>query len=145
MKIVNIDLYNHFDELIELELKLWPDHLYDELYQDTKNLIDNNNFYLRAIINNKLIGFIQLSIRYEYVNGSTTSPVGYIEGIFVEDEFRKQGIGTELVKMSFAFFRKRNLQEIISDVEIDNYLSQKFHEKVGFKETERVIYYRHKL
>ena len=145
MKIVNIDLYNHFDELIELELKLWPDHLYDELYQDTKNLIDNNNFYLGAIINNKLIGFIQLSIRYEYVNGSTTSPVGYIEGIFVEDEFRKQGIGTELVKMSFAFFRKRNLQEIISDVEIDNYLSQKFHEKVGFKETERVIYYRHKL
>ena len=34
------------------------------------------------------IGFAQCTLRNDYVEGSSSSPVGYLEGIYVKDEYR---------------------------------------------------------
>lgn len=39
----------------------------------------------------KNIGFSMLSIRTDYVEGAEKSPTGYLEGIYVEPEYGKEG------------------------------------------------------
>lgn len=128
----------HFNDLVNLELMLWPDNEYNELFNETK---DTKDFYFGAIYNNTLIAFIQLSIRNDYVNGSTTSPVGYVEGLYVIKEYRNKGIARKLIENSYCFLKEKGCNEIASDVETENIVSQKFHEKMGFTETEKVVCY----
>ncbi|MCK9471839.1 MAG: GNAT family N-acetyltransferase [Bacilli bacterium] len=128
----------HFSKLIHQELLLWPCHEYDELYKET---LESKDYFFGAIKNLELLGFIQVSIRNEYVNGSTTSPVGYIEGLYVEEVYRKQGVGRRLVEYIFKFFKDMGIKEVASDALINNKISQMFHERLGFFETERVVYY----
>lgn len=132
----------YFDDLIKQELLLWPDNEFNDLYSETK--VSNDYFY-GAIVDDKLIGFIQIAIRNEYVNGTSTSPVGFIEAIYVLEEYREKGYGRRLVEFAFDFVRNKGCKEIASDALIDNYGSHDFHKRVGFKETERVIFYLKKL
>src|SRR5690554_1195282 len=98
-------------------------------------------FFFGATFNNYLIGFIQISIRTDYVNGSTNSPVGFIEGIFVDENYRKKDIARKLVDRADSYFKNEGIKEIASDVLIDNIDSQNFHKSIGFEEIERVVCY----
>jgi len=144
LKIIHIkENSKYFNSLIHLELLLWPDNNFEDLFEESKK--SNNTFYFGGIIKEKLIGFIQISIRYEYVNGSSTSPLGYIEGIYVLNEYQRCGYGRKLIEFACSFIKEKGYSEIASDVLIDNIESQEFHQKVGFSETERTIYYIRKL
>jgi aminoglycoside 6'-N-acetyltransferase I len=50
--------------------------------------------YLRARLP---AGFVEASLRSDYVNGTETSPVAFLEGIYVAPEHRHQGIAAQLV------------------------------------------------
>lgn len=128
----------YFQRLVELGIKLWPDNSYNDLYDEFKN---SNHIFFGATFNNYLIGFIQISIRTDYVNGSTNSPVGFIEGIFVDENYRKKGIARKLVDRAVSYFKNEGIKEIASDVLIDNIDSQNFHKSIGFEEIERVVCY----
>lgn len=128
----------YFQRLVELGIKLWPDNSYNDLYDEFKN---SNHIFFGATFNNYLIGFIQISIRTDYVNGSTNSPVGFIEGIFVDENYRKKGIARKLVDRAVCYFKNEGIKEIASDVLIDNIDSQNFHKSIGFEEIERVVCY----
>lgn len=132
----------YLHDLINLELLLWPDHDYQELYDDTK---DSNDHYFGYLHEDELIRFIQLSIRHDYVSGAHTSPVGYVEGIYVKEPYRKQGIAKALMDYSCAFLKVQGFQEIASDALIDNVESHKFHLKMGFEEVERITCFIRKL
>jgi aminoglycoside 6'-N-acetyltransferase I len=146
MKIENLGI-NHplFKDLIKLELLLWPDNDYSELFKETQNSISEENVFFGAIKDHQLIGFIQISTRYDYVNGTSTSPVGFVEGIYVLEEYRYLGVAKSLMGQAIQYCKERNYKEIASDVLFDNIESQIFHEKIGFVETERVVYYLKKL
>ena len=45
----------------------------------------------------KLIGFAEVSLRHDHVDGASISPVPYLEGWFVDRAFRKQGLGRKLM------------------------------------------------
>lgn len=139
---INIEIIDrnsvYFQRLVELGIKLWPDNSYNDLYDEFKN---SNHIFFGATFNNYLIGFIQISIRTDYVNGSTTSPVGFIEGIFVDENYRKKGIARKLVDRAVSYFKNEGIKEIASDVLIDNIDSQNFHKSIGFEEIERVVCY----
>ena len=132
----------YFDDLIKQELLLWPDNEFNELYHETKF---SNDYFFGAVINDKLTGFIQIAIRHEYVNGTSFSPVGFIEGIYVLKEYRGRKIGKRLVEFAFNFVKEKGCREIASDALVDNYDSHEFHKAVGFSETERVVYFSKKL
>jgi aminoglycoside 6'-N-acetyltransferase I len=91
--------------------------------------------------NGKAIAFMNLSLRYEYVPEATQSPVGYIEGIYVKDEYRHQGIGKILVEYAEQWALAQGCIELASDALIENTDSHAFHTKVGFREAERTIYF----
>jgi aminoglycoside 6'-N-acetyltransferase I len=81
----------------------------------------------------------RLSLRHEYVAGANQSPVAYIEGIYVEKEYQKQGIGTALIHYAEQWAKEQGCVELASDALIENTASYEFHTKVGFQEVERVV------
>ena len=140
VKIVEVNQEN-FNEWLDLALKLWSDESVEEMQISLTNILysPREAGFLVKDDNGKAIGFMNLSLRYDYVPGATQSPVAYVEGIYVEDEYRKQGIGTKLIQFAQQWAIERGCMELASDALLDNTASYDFHTKVGFQEVERVV------
>lgn len=91
------------------------------------------------------IGFAEATLRRDYVNGCITSPVGFLEGIYVREASRKQGVARALVQTVADWARSHGCSELASDAWIDDRNSHRMHEALGFSETERVVYFRKDL
>jgi len=91
---------------------------------------------------NMAVGLVEASIRYDYVNGTDNSPVGFIEGIYVAEEARGKGLARKLIEEIEQWVVKRGCKELASDASIDNSNSINMHLAVGFEETERVVFLR---
>jgi len=128
------------EEVTNLALKLWPDNNRDSLRSELQDLIESEKdvIYI-SLVDNCCVGFIQVSIRYDYVEGSNSSPVGYIEGIFIEENHRNKGISKELVRQGEEWSKSLGCSEIASDTELNNLASQEFHKRIGFKEAGRIV------
>lgn len=77
--IENISETN-LSKLTEMVIKLWTDCNYEEEFENCLKIIKsaNQNIFI-AKANDEYIGFIQLSLRADYVEGTTSSPVVYTE------------------------------------------------------------------
>ena len=91
-----------------------------------------------------MVGFAEIRLR-EYAEECATSPVGYLEGIYVEPRARKHGVGRALVAAGEAWARSRGCSEMASDRELTNDDSGAFHEALGYEETVRLVAYRKSL
>ncbi|MFR8251624.1 MAG: GNAT family N-acetyltransferase, partial [Anaerovoracaceae bacterium] len=81
----------------------------------------------------------------DYVEGTKTSPVGYLEGIFVRENCRGRGYGAELLAECVKWARANGCREFASDCEIDNLDSLRFHMAMKFSEANRIICFSKKL
>jgi aminoglycoside 6'-N-acetyltransferase I len=88
------------------------------------------------------LGFAEVSIRHEYVNGCTRRPALFLEGIFVREQSRGRGIARALCRVAADWGRANGCSEFASDVMIDDERSLAAHAALGFAETERVVYFR---
>jgi len=91
-----------------------------------------------------LIGFLEVSIR-PFVEDCETDHVGYLEGWYVDPQFRGRGIGRELVRIAENWAREKGCEEMASDAEVGNDLSLMAHQGLGYKETSRLIHLRKEL
>ena len=87
-------------------------------------------------------GFAEAGLRHDYVNGTQSSPVAFLEGIYVSPAFRRTGVARQLVHAVEHWARQLGCSEMASDTGIANITSQKLHEALGFAETQRVVYFR---
>jgi aminoglycoside 6'-N-acetyltransferase I len=87
------------------------------------------------------VGFAEITIR-PFANGCDSRPVPFLEGIWVDTRFRRQGLGALLIKHVEAFVVERGFHEIGSDALIGNHISHAAHRSWGFAETERVVHFR---
>ena len=92
----------------------------------------------------RLAAFIEVGTR-AYAEGCESSPVGYIEAWWVDDDLRRTGIGAALVREGENWARERGCTEMGSDVLLDNAISQDAHRALGYEEVERVVCYRRTL
>lgn len=95
-----------------------------------------------AMADGVAIGFADASIRHDYVNGCDSSPVVFLEGIFVLPSFRQRGVAKQLIAAVQRWGTNKGCREMASDTSPENTISQKVHQALGFEETERVIFYR---
>jgi aminoglycoside 6'-N-acetyltransferase I len=91
-----------------------------------------------------LCGFAEVGERM-YADGCATSPVAYLEGWYVDPDRRRLSIGAQLIAAVEAWARERGYRELASDTTLDNVISQRAHERLGFAETERLVLYRKTL
>ena len=139
MKIVAATDHTKRSAAAGLALKLWPEHTRSEMEADLKEHCQAGGVVFLAQEENSLIGFAQCGLRHDYVEGAYTSPVGYLEGIYVEPAFRRCGVAAELVRACEAGARARGCSEFASDTEAENVRSIHFHLSVGFQEANRVV------
>lgn len=133
-------------EAAQLATQLWPDHTLEEFIQEMTQLIAQPDAtVILAYHENETIGFAQCQLRYDYVEGTSSSPVGYLEGLYVKEAFRKQGFAKTLVNSCENWARKKGCQEFASDCELENKESLAMHLKLGFSEENRIICFKKML
>ena len=120
---------------------LWPTESEDALREELVEMVTSGLVAFGAFDGVRLIGFAEFSER-PYGDGCDTSPVAWLEGIYVRPEARRCGIGRRLVAAGENWARERNLKELGSDAELDNLASRLSHALWGFGETERVVRFR---
>lgn len=91
------------------------------------------------------IGFAQCQLRHDYVEGCETSPVGFLEGVYVDDAYRRGGVARALLSACEDWARAVGCTEFASDCELDNTDSLAWHLKNGFEEMNRTIWFAKKL
>src|SRR5262249_5812195 len=84
-------------------------------------------------------GFAEAAMRTDYVNGCETSPVAFLEAVFVERAHRRKGIARALCGAVEAWARQQGCREFASDADIANRVSHRMHAALGFAETDRVV------
>ncbi len=136
------------DTWLAMRQALWPQSTREEHLLEMEAYCANPDRYavfLAYAESGHAIGFAEAAIRNDYVNGTDSSPVGFLEGLYVSPEFRRQGIARELVAAVEGWVALKGCQELASDAEIENEASQEAHKALGFEETERVVFFRKRL
>ena len=87
----------------------------------------------------RLIGFAEVSLRHDHVDGASICPVPYLEAWFVEAAFRKQSVGRALIEAVEHWAISHGYTELASDAEIENSSSIRLHKQLGFSEIDRNV------
>ncbi len=125
-----------------MSLELFPGYSIDHLERDLLQVIESANqetFFAKS--REGIIGFINVSIRHDYVEGSNSSPVGYIEAIFIKPDYRKHGVARRLVDLGEKWVLQKGCTQMGSDTWASNEHSRKFHLGLGFKEEDTLVHY----
>jgi aminoglycoside 6'-N-acetyltransferase I len=135
------------EDWIALRVALWPDYAAEELREGAAAMIGASTMLvlIARAEDGEAAGFAEASIRRDYVNGCETSPVAFLEGIYVAPAHRKHGVAKALAEAVADWGRALGGTEFASDAYLDNSASHAFHAAIGFEETERVVYFRKPL
>jgi aminoglycoside 6'-N-acetyltransferase I len=140
MSTIKMATKDNLRALTKLGMELWPGHEFSELQEEFLEMIQSDKHNILLYLDcNVPVAFIHLSIRNDYVEGSVSSPTGYLEGIYVRPEFRRRGISSELFAVGKDWLIRNGCIQIGSDMEIDNQDSYPFHMSLGFREAGRLI------
>jgi GNAT superfamily N-acetyltransferase len=121
-------------EWLRMRKDLWPKDPPEQLLSEMDQILHSPGIVLGAETSDrKLVGFAEVSIRNEYVEGSTGNPTGYIEGLEVDESCRQQGIGRQLLLAAEKWCKDQGLAEIGSDTDLKNLKSLRVHQSAGFK------------
>lgn len=130
----------------KLAIQMWEDNTIEGLTEELAEIIANPESAVFLLYDGEhAIGFAQCQLRHDYVEGTDSSPVGYLEGIFVEEAYRNKGCAKELLRQCEAWAKDMGCTEFASDCELTNTGSLAFHLKMGFEEANRVICFTKRL
>lgn len=143
MKIEPLVSAPHPDWL-RMRLALWPESGEVEHLAEMAGFLGEPERYVQFLAvdgSGEAIGFVEASLRSDYVNGTESSPVAFLEGLYVEPAARRQGTARALVQAVVAWAKSRGCTELASDADLENRESQAMHVRLGFVETEQVVYF----
>jgi aminoglycoside 6'-N-acetyltransferase I len=141
-------------EWLRMRQTLWPDEIEYMSFEEMDGILADPLMPVflavradgstSASLSASLGGFLEAGTR-KYAEGGFTSPVGYIEGWYVDTDLRKQGVGGALVRAAEDWARSLGLKEMGSDTWLDNEASIHAHGKLGYQETERLVHFLKRL
>jgi len=109
--------------VLEIELTSFKDPYPAQILLDIYNL---GAGFLVAQQDNIIVGYIIFWIRFE--------TEGHIISIAVDKNFRRQGIGSQLVETTLQIFKKYNVSNIQLEVRVENKSAREFYQDLGFIE-----------
>nr|AHN92753.1 type 1 aminoglycoside N(6')-acetyltransferase [uncultured bacterium DCM003Kan07] len=119
--------------------KLWDED--PDREEEMAEIIESaDSDVLLAFCGEQAVGFAQVGLRHDYVEGKESDgPVGYLEGVYVEEAFRRGGVARRLVQAAEYWARERKCAQFASDCELHNEDSIRFHLGSGFEEAGRIV------
>ena len=134
------------EALAGLAVQMWTDNDPEDMAAEFRRLVtDDEAVCFIKHADGEPIGFAQCQLRHDYVEGTESSPVGYLEGVFVREGYRKKGYAAELLSACEKWAKEKGCTEFASDCELDNADSLMFHLSLGFEEANRIICFRKDL
>ena len=125
----------------ELRALLFPECSIERHLLEIEMLAAGAGIVALALVDEEMVGFAEISIRRDHVEGTASAPVPYLEGWFVKEASRGQGIGRALMDFVEEWARGRGYTELASDAEVDNDKSIRLHGALGFRETGRSVHF----
>jgi aminoglycoside 6'-N-acetyltransferase I len=129
-------------EYQRMRLALWPDCSDADI--DPWFARDDAATFLAERADGTPCGFVEVGSR-PYAEGCESSPVGYIEGWWVDVDMRRTGVGRALLDAAETWARERGYTEMGSDALLDNDASHAAHGRCGYQEIERLVMFRKSL
>ncbi len=136
-----------FPAWLRLRKKLWDELSEEEHGEEMVGIYQNPETQLVLLAEGsagEIVGFLEASIR-PFAEDCLTENVGYLEGWYVEPEYRGHGIGRALVQTAERWAKSMGCLEMASDSEIGNEVSIVVHAKLGYRETSRLVHWRKEL
>lgn len=133
---------------LTLRQQLWPHCSREEHLAEMSTFLEfpeRFGQFVQCDGSGKPLGFVEVAVRTDYVNGTDSSPVAFLEGIFVVPKARRKGAARALVAAASSWARARGCLELASDADLGNTESHAMHAALGFEETERVVFFKRVL
>lgn len=139
-------------QLAEMRTLLWPSSSFNEELKDVQAYLAGDMpgtlacaTFIAEDGDGALVAFLEVDLRSHADGCDPAQPVGYIEGWFVREPWRGQGIGKALVKGAEDWARAHGAREMASDALIDNDESFHAHTALGFEVVDRCVHFRKDL
>jgi aminoglycoside 6'-N-acetyltransferase I len=137
------------EQLARLRAALWPESSAEEHARELESVLQGNAPGTLPAMNlvaeandSQLLGFLEAGLRSHADGCDPSRPVGFVEGWYVVESFRRRGIGRLLLAAAEEWARSQGCIEMASDTRIGNELSQRVHESLGYEVVDRCVHYR---
>jgi aminoglycoside 6'-N-acetyltransferase I len=130
-----------------MRMALWPETDEPQHRREMAMMLSDDERFAVLVCQDPhgdLVGFAEVSLR-AWAEGCESSPVGYLEGWYVAEPARRQGIGRRLVAAAEDWARSRGCTEMASDTELANRVSETAHLRLGYQVAARVTAFRKRL
>lgn len=137
---------NDVEAYRELRAKLWPMSAEENRRETSQQLAVSGKWAVLLARDNhgNPLRFLEVRLR-EHADGASSSPVGFLEGWYVGEGVRKQGVGRKLVEAGEGWARTMGCTEMGSNTEIWRTGSIEAHLSLGYTEVERDMNFLKKL
>ena len=129
--------------------ELWPESTADEHARELAAILAGRPpstmpyaVFVCELEDGTLGGFAEVGLRSHADGCDPTRPVGFLEGWYVPQQHRRNGIGAALIRAAEQWAREQGCAEMASDTWADNLVSQQAHESLGFEVVDRCVNYR---
>ncbi len=102
-------------------------------------------YFVAEAPNGEVAGFVEVGLRSTADGCDWVRAVGYIEGWYVAESYRRRGIGGQLIAAAENWAREQGCVEMASDTQFDNVQSLQAHLRLGYEIAERSILFRKSL
>ena len=128
---------------LALRTSLWPEGTAAEHLRYMADAVARGHCVRLALgSGGRAAGFVEAPRRVDSVNGTSTSPVAFLEGLYVVPSERRKGVARMLVADIERWALAQGCSELASDSPVENITAHAAHLGLGFEETERVVYFR---
>jgi aminoglycoside 6'-N-acetyltransferase I len=130
-----------------LRRALWPETSIEEHEREMQVILSNivkMPVFVAEGQAGSLCGLLEVSINSE-VEGCRTNQIGYLEGWYVDQEWREKGIGKNLIKEAEKWAKQRGISEMASNTTSDYPLSSAVHQRLGYKVVKQYIHFRKEI
>jgi aminoglycoside 6'-N-acetyltransferase I len=140
------------DQLVRMHAALWPNSSAEEHARELTRILEGAAVTTLPLIilvaeasDRTIAGFLEVDLRSHADGCNPSRPVGYVEGWYVAENHRHKGVGKKLLAAAEDWARSQGCIEIASDTWIDNEVSQRVHEALGYEVVDRCVHYRKTL
>lgn len=131
-----------WQDWLRMRSALWPHSPQDDHHQEMEDYLQSAKdvVFVAERQGGDLCGFLEAGMR-RFADGCDTSPVGYIEGWYVDPDARRQGVGAQLVRAAEAWAIEQGCREMGSDALLENDASRYAHRALGYREAEVLVHF----
>jgi aminoglycoside 6'-N-acetyltransferase I len=126
---------------------LWPECPDEQHTREMADILGDPEFnaaFLARAPDGLPVGFLEVSIRLT-AEGCRPGRIGYIEGWYVEPDWRGKGLGASLVQAADSWATERGCREMASDSYSDNTDGRQAHKRLGYQEVSLLAHFRKDL